>query len=523
MQSLFAVTGHSSSRSYDQPRNLRRLVGRSRLYTILQLSLGLLLSCQAGMAQQPAPALNYLPGGTEVAGRAPDLLTHLRDDRFAVVDPLDASIVIIARNGRVLGRSQPLPFVPTELTESGTSITFLDRASGQSVMLDRSVDPRQLGALNVTIAPAAAAPAPAAALRRTGNRSVLLPVPGRRLRVKSLENGYLSDLKFLGQDARRRIYVQTTEIVRDDPIDVRTFVQRFSAAGRLIDAARVPISDMDSVPSRYAALSPSGDVTVVVPTATGLYFQILAFQTRAQRARPAAAAPPPRIPIDATIQKSSKVEAIEPAPAAQLQPTTRAEVLQRAQDYLNVNWTLRAENFSHDGIENRCAKEEGKYWLRPRRFTQASINQTFGPMPYHWGGDDTKQKYLVKMSQNKLAGSVCTCREPEHNYCAVSEAAGVDCSGFISGCWNVPKHGTSNLSAIADSVVNLANLRPGDALNKAGSHVRLFVGFKPGAAQVFQVIESATNLRCEGVCRSEYTADQLVGYKPLRFKMIQEQ
>jgi hypothetical protein len=99
----------------------------------------------------------------------------------------------------------------------------------------------------------------------------------------------------------------------------------------------------------------------------------------------------------------------------------------------------------------------------------------------------------------------------------VGFAAGVDCSGFVSRSWGIPKLGTTGLAQVARAVPDITKLRPGDALNKAGSHVRLFVGFKPGPDLVFEVIESATNLRCEGVCRSTYTTQQLAGYHPLRF------
>jgi hypothetical protein len=282
---------------------------------------------------------------------------------------------------------------------------------------------------------------------------------------------------------------------------------------------------MDSVPSRYVAVVSSGDVIVLVPTSTGVYFQSLVFRPRFRRAQPAPASPPVRTPINATVHESSKVELPEKsdlAPAAPIAPSTREQIISRAEGYLNINWTMRAENFSRQGIENRCSKQEGKYWQRPGRFTQASIGKTFGPMPYHWGGADTPATFLLKLSQNHLAGSVCTCREPKYDYCTVSEAAGVDCSGFISGCWGIPKHGTSNLNQVATPLNGLSKLQAGDALNKAGSHVRLFVRFKPGAAQVFEVIESATNVRCEGVCRNEYTADQLSGYQPIRFKGVQD-
>jgi hypothetical protein len=504
---------------------------RQRCCLALQIALLILPLSKESFAQQVAPTLNYFPGGTDVVGRPPDLLIYMRGDLFAVLDPMDASIVILGRDGRVIGRSNPLPFVPTEVIESSASIIFLNRPSGERAVLERAADPERLGTLPTATDVFAPAGAPTPALRRRGDRVMDLPRPdrgNRRLRVHSLAGGYLSDAKILTRDSRGRFYVQTAEVVRDSPaVDVRVYVQRFSASGALIDIASVPVAEMDSVPSRYVAVQPSGDVSVLVPTATGIYFQSLVFRPRSRRAQSAPASPPIRTLINATVHQSSRVEPSEtldlaPAAAPPLSPSTRAKIMERAEGYLNINWIMRAGNFSRQGIDNKCSKYEGKYWLRPRRFTQETIGKTFGPMPYHWGGDDTPATFLTKLSQNYLAGNVCTCREPQFDYCTVIDAAGADCSGFISGCWGIPKHGTSNLKEVAMPVDRLAQLRPGDALNKAGSHVRLFVRFKPGPAQVFEVIESTTNIRCEGVCRSEYSADQLVGYQPMRFKGVQD-
>ncbi len=108
----------------------------------------------------------------------------------------------------------------------------------------------------------------------------------------------------------------------------------------------------------------------------------------------------------------------------------------------------------------------------------------------------------------------------KYNQCQVDEAAGVDCSGFVSRAWGIAKRGTSGLAQVATPVRRLQDLRPGDAFNRAGSHVRLLVRVRAGPQMIFDVLESATNLRCEGVCRNTYTAAQLTGYQPLRFSGV---
>jgi hypothetical protein len=133
-----------------------------------------------------------------------------------------------------------------------------------------------------------------------------------------------------------------------------------------------------------------------------------------------------------------------------------------------------------------------KHWKRPNHFKASMIGQTIGPMPYWWGGDDTPQSFLRRIADGALAGSVCTCRDARYNQCVVSQAAGVDCSGFVSRAWGIAKLGTAGLLDVATPVAGFNNLRPGDAFDWPGHHVRLLVGRELGAAIAFKVLESAT-------------------------------
>jgi hypothetical protein len=67
-------------------------------------------------------------------------------------------------------------------------------------------------------------------------------------------------------------------------------------------------------------------------------------------------------------------------------------------------------------------------------------------------------------------------------------------------------------------VANPWDLRPGDALNKPGSHVMLFLRFTPDRKA--EVMESSTG-GCNGrVCRNVYPLASLLsrGYVPVRFR-----
>lgn len=196
--------------------------------------------------------------------------------------------------------------------------------------------------------------------------------------------------------------------------------------------------------------------------------------------------------------------------------------MENARAYLTVNWTMQRENFSRIGTENRCDPARAYIWRRPRNFSESMIGTTIGAMPYRWGGGDTPGTFRTRIELGALAGDICTCRQAQYNYCVFPHSAGVDCSGFVSGAWGIPKRGTSGLPDVANDVESVEALKPGDAFNWAQRHVRLFVSFAPGAAVAFVTLESSTRFECEGICERTYRPSEMNGYRLIRYKGIRE-
>ena len=92
-----------------------------------------------------------------------------------------------------------------------------------------------------------------------------------------------------------------------------------------------------------------------------------------------------------------------------------------------------------------------------------------------------------KIERGMLAGNVCTHNAPR------SDVAGVDCSAFVSAAWGLSTHfTTAAIPAITRRLENPWDLQPGDALNKPGSHVMLFLRFTPDRkAEVMEVSPAA--------------------------------
>jgi len=82
---------------------------------------------------------------------------------------------------------------------------------------------------------------------------------------------------------------------------------------------------------------------------------------------------------------------------------------------------------------------------------------------------------------------------------------------------------TAAIPAITTELASPWDLHPGDALNKAGTHVMLFLRFTPDRKA--EVMESSTG-GCNGrVCRNVYPLASLLarGFKPVRFNALQDQ
>lgn len=200
-------------------------------------------------------------------------------------------------------------------------------------------------------------------------------------------------------------------------------------------------------------------------------------------------------------------------------PAFAAAALKRARTFLDSRWTLSPGSFQRAGIVHECEPPDGKYWARPTHLTADKVGKAVAAIPYKWGGFDSVEQFKqrVAAASPALAGDVCTCREARFNGCMVAQAAGIDCSGFVSRAWGLSEHrGTSQLAAMSADLPDFFHLQLGDMLDRPGSHVRLFIGFEPGPEVRLRTLESAVS--CGGVCERVFTPAQLVNYRPMRLR-----
>ncbi len=124
-------------------------------------------------------------------------------------------------------------------------------------------------------------------------------------------------------------------------------------------------------------------------------------------------------------------------------------------------------------------------------------------IPYMWGGFSSLAQFDNGLANSRYAGDINT--NGVSAYCI-----GVDCSGFVSRCWQMTYHAsTSYMPNITTQYSSWNDLKPGDAIHKVG-HVRLFVEKMQNGS--LRVVESAG--RDWDVSYWTYTLSDLAAYTP---------
>ncbi|MCP5063324.1 MAG: C40 family peptidase, partial [Ignavibacteriae bacterium] len=124
-------------------------------------------------------------------------------------------------------------------------------------------------------------------------------------------------------------------------------------------------------------------------------------------------------------------------------------------------------------------------------------------IPYKWGGFNTIDQFDAGMLSGKYAGDI-------HTNGVSSYAVGVDCSGYVSRCWNMDYHASTRyMPNITTQYDSWDDLKPGDAVHKIG-HVRLFVEREVNGN--IKIVEATG--RGWGVSYWSYSVSDLSSYTP---------
>lgn len=325
-----------------------------------------------------------------------------------------------------------------------------------------------------------------------------------RLRVSDR----LGAVEFLDIDRQGRMFVLAENIPPSSDGPASAFVVRFAQSGAIDGIYELPLSRMAAPSRRFVTISPEGEVFFLRTReasvdVVGVGFRPLrntkVIETRV--ARPSFALPP----AAAAARRDGK------GPVAAVRPLTRQQVIETALAFENVRWRVTPTAYGRDP-DTACA---GFNRIRRPGYLHGKLNQEVRGIPYCWGCMGSLSKIRTLINGGVMAGNVCTRNAPRR------DVAGVDCSAFVSATWGLSTHFTTiAIPAITTPLSNAWDLRPGDALNKPGSHVMLFVRFTPDRKA--EVIEAATG-GCNGrVCRNVYPLSALLarGYTPVRYRAL---
>jgi len=310
-------------------------------------------------------------------------------------------------------------------------------------------------------------------------------------------------VEFLEIDNSGRMFVLTENIPTNSRRPSAAFVVAFSPQGVQESVYDIPLDQTAALSRRFIAISPDGDVYFLRTGKADV--DLIGVGSRSLR--PNAVIDNPNLPRFVQEPKIAK------GPTAAVRPLTRQQVIETAFAFEGVQWRLTPAVYGRDP-DTSCA---GFNRIRRPGYLSGKLNQEVRGVPYCWGCHGSLNQFRANIANGMLAGNVCTHNDPR------PDVTGVDCSAFVSAAWGLATHfTTAAIPSITSQLQNAWDLQPGDALNKPGSHVMLFLRFTPDRKA--EVMESSTG-GCNGrVCRNIYPLSSLLsrGYRPVRFRALQD-
>jgi hypothetical protein len=303
-------------------------------------------------------------------------------------------------------------------------------------------------------------------------------------------------------DRQGRIFVLGENIPAVGGEGASAFVARYSQSGSLEGLYDLPLSQSVALSRRFVTVSENGEVYFLRTQKASV--DVLGVGFRPLRAKIIDVGR--RSPsYDLQYGKKGK------GPIVAVGPLTRQRVIETAFAFEGIRWRVNAGAYGRDP-DTGCT---GFNRVRRPGYLHGKLNQEVRGMPYCWGCHGSLQQIAQKIERGTLAGNWCTHNAPR------TDVAGVDCSAFVSATWGLSTHfTTAAIPAITRRLENPWDLQPGDALNKPGSHVMLFLRFT--ADRKAEVIEASTG-GCNGrVCRNVYPLASLLarGYAPVRYRAL---
>ncbi len=391
---------------------------------------------------------------------ADDFYLNSEND-FAV---LSNNTVYMFRNGRISATYRPKD--PTEIIERIQPINdrqlLLRYSDGQA----RVFEPATQKILPLKSAQAADLPANVQLIRKSTGRAQIRLSDGSQFEVSVSQNN-LASLRLIGQDSHGRLYINFEFFKQQVPLLVERRIMVFNRKGQKLLTLEVPVNNYTQI-FRDTYLDPSGKLFQMRSHQTGIEIVEWDLTNWFNAQNPPDLRYPDRfwqglqynflIRPDSVQNNLQKVAEFEDYPQV-----IAHDVLTVARNYAELYFNCTADN-----LTNGIVYDDQGNPVRTPEWVTVGENQH---VPYKWGGFEDIEGFLYGLDILKYAGDNYTSK-----CCGSDAAVGVDCSGFVSRCWNLPKHYSTRMmdDALTKPYMNWSDLEPADAVHKVG-HVRLMV------------------------------------------------
>ncbi len=338
------------------------------------------------------------------------------------------------------------------------------------------------------------------------NDSILVLVPNKsELQIKYYISNFYKNFKFnfpanlayadlIGIDSKGNSFIIVETYIKEVPLKVKREVYTVSPDGKVLSILEVPsikylymIRDfeVDADGNLYQLLTEKDKITVIKWSGLTEYSSSKIYYPSE---------------YDYELNYNNIVSAKEPVSQLKkngniLTAASRAAALRIGESYALYKYNCSSNNLAPTDVQG----PDGDMVRTPSWL----IVGENAKIPYMWGGFSTLAQFSSGLKNGRYAGDINTAGVSGY-------AVGVDCSGFVSRCWQLNYHSsTSDMPSITTQYSSWDELKPGDGILIPG-HVRLFVDKAPNGAM--RVVESSA--RDWGVSYWTYSPSNLSGYVP---------
>ena len=309
----------------------------------------------------------------------------------------------------------------------------------------------------------------------------------------------LGSVQLAGIDSANRLYVVVDFITQQVPLQVQSRIYIYDADYTPRYVIEVPDSRFTYLFRQYQ-VTEDGKLYHLISAPDGLYLYRWDVESLPQPEQPLHLQYPSH--LNSVNINFNDVEMPEympelPKDMPRMDPAevTREEALATGDTYVQHTWDCQSFNMTNGTV----TAPDGDLVTTPGWLSVGTMQK----VPYQWGGFRSLSQFDSGIAGGGYAGDI-------HTSGVTSYAYGVDCSGFVSRCWNLPyQYSTSMMPQITGQYSSWDDLLPADAIHRVG-HVRMMVS--RNANGTLNVVESSgADWR---VSYRAYAISQLSTYTP---------